>query len=173
MKDTGEHHTYEQGGSKDKDFGRGNDELISPIFEERLSKWLEKGAHKYAARNWEKGIPMSRIFRALKRHTRQYMEGWRDEDHLAAIACNIMFLIHYEEMINRGLMDQKIDDLPSYVKTCDNCFEQYATLVCSQCLMRTILEKTDVIFYECAAEGCHTLIEEENDTCKQHARTGI
>lgn len=133
LKDTKDHLTYKQGGSKDKDFGRGHDELISPIFIERLSKHLEKGALKYSSRNWEKGIPMGRIMRALMRHARQYMEGWRDEDHLAAIACNIMFLVHYEEMIERGLMDDSIDDLPCYVNLCPACKEQYVTRVCPKC----------------------------------------
>lgn len=116
MKDEGgERLTYKEGaGQKESDYGRGHDELISPIFEERLAIWLEKGARKYESRNWEKGIPFGRIFRALKRHTRQYIEGQRDEDHLAAIACNIMFLMHYETMIERGLMDPRIMDLPNY-----------------------------------------------------------
>jgi len=50
----------------------------------------------------------------------QYQMGLEDEDHLAAIACNIMFLLHNDEKIKRGLLDKKqttiISDLPFYLK---------------------------------------------------------
>ena len=110
----------EGAGKKEADLGRGHYELVSPLFMRRLAVWLEKGAEKYDSRNWEKGIPMGRIVRALLRHTYQYLEGMRDEDHLAAISCNIMFLIHFEEGIERGLYTdedaEKMQDLPDYIE---------------------------------------------------------
>lgn len=110
----------EGAGKKEADKGRGHYELVSPLFMRRLAVWLEKGAEKYEARNWEKGIPMGRIMRALLRHTYQYLEGMRDEDHLAAISCNIMFLIHFEVGIERGLYSEEdakaMQDLPDYTK---------------------------------------------------------
>ena len=126
MKDEGgERLVHKEGaGQKEADEGHGHYELISPLFIRRLAVWLEKGAKKYKARNWEKGIPKSRIVRALLRHTFQYLEGMKDEDHLAAIACNIMFLIHFEEAIERGILGNEIEDLPNYLnKECirDHC----------------------------------------------------
>ena len=88
--------------------------LISPFFLRRLGRWLTIGAQKYAKRNWESGMPLSRCVDSLFRHLTAYMAGERDEDHLAAMACNVMFLIHYEEMIERGALATELDDLPEY-----------------------------------------------------------
>ena len=46
--------------------------------------------------------------------TNKIENGDTDEDHAAAIACNIMFFIHTKEMIDRGLLPKELDDLPSY-----------------------------------------------------------
>jgi hypothetical protein len=78
--------------------------------------WLTKGAKKYASRNWEQGIPFQRTFASLKRHVTAWHKGDRSEDHLAAIACNAMFLIHYEEMIQRDVLPKELDDMPKYEK---------------------------------------------------------
>jgi hypothetical protein len=44
----------------------------------------------------------------------KYQQGKRDEDHLAAIMFNAMALIHYEEMIERGLLPAELNDMPEY-----------------------------------------------------------
>jgi hypothetical protein len=90
-------------------------ELISPFFEERLGNWLARGARKYESRNWEKGIPIGRCLASLKRHVKDYQKGMEDEDHLAAIACNIMFIIHYEEMMMLGKLPKELLDIPRYL----------------------------------------------------------
>ena len=72
------------------------------------------GAAKYAERNWENGMPFSRCVASLKRHLMKYQQGKRDEDHLAAIMFNAMALIHYEEMIERGLLPAELNDMPDY-----------------------------------------------------------
>ena len=41
-------------------------------------------------------------------------QGKRDEDHLAAIMFNAMALIHYEEMIERGILPAELSDMPAY-----------------------------------------------------------
>ena len=69
---------------------------------------------KYAERNWEKGMPFSRCVASLKRHLMKFLQGKRDEDHLAAIMFNTMALIHYEEMIERGVLPRNLNDLPNY-----------------------------------------------------------
>jgi hypothetical protein len=45
----------------------------------------------------------------------RYQQGETDnEDHLAAILCNAMFIVHIDEMIKRGVLPQSLDDLPKY-----------------------------------------------------------
>jgi hypothetical protein len=87
---------------------------VSPIFHRRLAHWITLGARRYAARNWEKGINMERTARSLCRHIDQYEIGEPTEDHLAASACNVMFLSHTEEMIRIGKLPVGLDDLPRY-----------------------------------------------------------
>jgi len=66
------------------------------------------------ARNWEKGIPTSRLLDSGLRHAFQYLEGCQDEDHLAQAAWNFLALLHTEEMIERGVLPKELNDLPSY-----------------------------------------------------------
>ena len=114
VKDSGKRDEFDTGAVRDIGKMKGAYELISPIFLRRLAIHLEKGAAKYEARNWEKGMPLGRTFQSLIRHTYQYIGGCRDEDHLGAIACNIMFLIHYEEMIAADKLPKELNDLPDF-----------------------------------------------------------
>lgn len=111
--DTGHHRQYDTGARRDSNIGKGRFDLINSHFLLRLAIHLEKGAGKYAERNWEKGIPLKRTFDSLIRHSYQWLEGNTDEDHLAAIACNIMFLIATEKNIKEGKLPHALlDDLP-------------------------------------------------------------
>jgi len=112
MEDNGTRKDYGGTGALKEDSKDWRPELISPIAERRLATHLASGAAKYAERNWEKGIPISRLIGSLKRHINQYQCGDTDEDHLAAIMCNAMFLIHTDEMISRGLLPSELSDLP-------------------------------------------------------------
>ncbi len=114
MKDSGERQVFATGAVRDAAGGKAMLSLISPLFEERLGQWLTLGAKKYSADNWAQGIPMRRTFDSLMRHVNQYRLGDRSEDHLGAIACNAMFLIHFEEMIAAGLLPAELDDLPRF-----------------------------------------------------------
>jgi len=50
-----------------------------------------------------------------------YMQGDRlSEDHLAAIVVNASFLMHYDIMIQRGVLPQSLDDLPKYQAATNN-----------------------------------------------------
>ncbi len=115
LKDSGTRQEFATGAVRDTATGKPRLELISPIFNNRLAAWLVAGAAKYADRNWEQGIPMDRTMASLLRHINAYREGLRDEDHLAAAACNVMFLIHTEEMVARGLLPKELADIPSYL----------------------------------------------------------
>jgi hypothetical protein len=80
----------------------------------RLAQVYERGAKKYADRNWEKGMPIGRCLDSAIRHAFEYLEGMRDEDHLAQAAWNLFSAMHYEEMIDRGLMPVELEDTQDY-----------------------------------------------------------
>ena len=76
-------------------------ELLPSEALEEIAKVLTKGAEKYQARNWEKGIKYGRVYGALLRHLNSF---WKGEDydkewnihHLAHAGCCLMFLLTYE-----------------------------------------------------------------------------
>ena len=116
MTDSGKRQSFGKGMAiRDTADDKPRPDLISPFAEERQGHWLRMGAAKYAERNWEKGMPFSRCVASLKRHLMKYQQGKRDEDHLAAIMFNAMALIHYEEMIERGVLPrtQRHAELPA------------------------------------------------------------
>lgn len=114
MHDSGDRQEFSTGAVRDAAIGKPRLALVSPYAEERLGQWLRLGAEKYADRNWERGIPFVRCVDSLSRHVIAFKKGLTDEDHLAAIMCNAMFLIHYEEMILRGILPASLDDMPHY-----------------------------------------------------------
>jgi hypothetical protein len=114
MHDSGKRQQFKTGAVRDTAEGKPRIDLISPFALDRLGKWLELGARKYSERNWEKGMPLSRMLASLCRHLNKYQQGDQSEDHLAAIMCNAMFLAHGEEMIDRGLWPVELEDLPDY-----------------------------------------------------------
>lgn len=67
---------------------------------EEVVKVLRFGAAKYAPRNWEAGLPWSRIFSSAMRHLVQWFKG-DDVDResglhpLAHAACCVLFLLAY------------------------------------------------------------------------------
>jgi len=111
VKDSGERQEFESGMVRDTQEDKPRPDLISPFFEDRLGMHLARGAKKYAERNWEKGAKFSRFVASLKRHYTAYLRGDKDEDHLSAMAFNIMCIVHFEEL---GRSD--LDDLPRYEK---------------------------------------------------------
>jgi len=64
----------------------------------------------------EKGQPLSRYFDSAIRHMYGFLAGLNDEDHLAAARWNIACIIHTEEMIERGILPEELNDLPNYIK---------------------------------------------------------
>jgi len=115
MKDSGERDYYHGGAQRDKAAGKGAYELITPIGILRIAKVYEDGAKGKGARNWEDGIPLGRFMQSSLRHIFQYIEGYRDEDHLAQAAWNLLGAIHTEEMVRRGVLPASLDNLPNYL----------------------------------------------------------
>lgn len=114
MNTSGSEQTFETGAVRDTDETKPRPDLISPFALERLGEWLRLGAKRYTPRNWEKGIPISRCTASLCRHLLKFQQGMQDEDHLAAIMCNAMFIMHYQEMMDRGRLPVELNDLPDY-----------------------------------------------------------
>jgi hypothetical protein len=115
MNDGGERISYGEGKAiREPSTGKGRHELITPFGINRLAKWYELGAKKYADRNWEKGMPFSRYTGSMFRHLLAWMIGKTDEDHLAAIAWNAFAIMHHQEL---GQLE--LDDMPYYLSEKD------------------------------------------------------
>ncbi len=121
IKDSGARQEFKSGAVRDVSYDKPRPDLISPFFMERLGRHLGQGAKKYSAWNWAKGIPNSRCYESLMRHLTQFAKGDTDEDHLAAAACNLMFMIHNEETAEQGCyLTQKeglLADMPIFNHT--------------------------------------------------------
>jgi len=111
----------ETGCIRQKTDGRGSYELLSPFVLERdakLYEWGSRSEHR-GNRNWETGCPFGRCIQSAMRHLVKYMMRESDEDHddnLAAVRFWCAAIMHYEEMIKRGLLPKSLDDRPVYGK---------------------------------------------------------
>lgn len=116
VKDSGKRTSFNSGAVRDLRIGKGRFDLISPIFLKQLAIVCEEGGRKYTDRNWEKGMPLMQFIDSAERHINDYKEGKRDENHLVQSAWNLMCFCHTQEMIGRGLLPEKLDDRPNYLK---------------------------------------------------------
>ena len=82
----------------------------------RVARIYEKGAQKYAARNWEKGINLARFLDSSTRHWMQVLDGSGDEDHAAQALWNIVGWIQTRVWIDDGILPKSFDDMPVYKK---------------------------------------------------------
>lgn len=105
---------FETGARRDDQGEKPRFDLITPFGLERLAQVYTDGAKHYGDRNWEKGIPISRMFASLERHIQAFKRGDREEDHLAQAVWNAMGIMHFEEMIFRGMLPDSFNDLPKY-----------------------------------------------------------
>lgn len=97
VKDSGKREEYDSGARRDTRAGKGRYDLVPPVALKRVAKHYENGAVKYGDNNWRLGIPSSRFMDSLLRHANRYLDGERDEDHLAAVIFNAMAIIYNEE----------------------------------------------------------------------------
>jgi hypothetical protein len=112
FKDSGQRANFETGAQRDIQEGKGRMDLlpVRALFE--VAKVFESGAKKYAARNWEKGIPLSRYLDSGIRHAFKYLRGDRDEPHDAMACWNFLCLIETRMRIEEGLLPADLNDLP-------------------------------------------------------------
>ena len=83
------------------DAGKLRLDLIPPEWLEALGGVLTVGAAKYAPRNWELGMPWSKVWGPLLRHCLAWLKGERNDPetgqhHLAHVAWNALALMVYE-----------------------------------------------------------------------------
>lgn len=119
VKDSGAREVFSTGAVRDTANGKTRIDLISPFFLEALGNQLRRGAEKYTAWNWARGIPSSRCFESAMRHLNAYAQGLDDEDHLAAAAFNIMAIIHNRETSGAFEFNENragINDMPIFKK---------------------------------------------------------
>lgn len=91
----------QDGGGLRYDEGKERVDLLPPDAMLELGKVYGAGAAKYDARNWERGMPWSKVLGPLLRHLFKWMAGQRidEEDgqrHIAKVAWNAIALLTYE-----------------------------------------------------------------------------
>jgi hypothetical protein len=112
LKDSGTRDVYDSGAVRDGQEGKGRMDLLPVRALIEVSKVFEAGAKKYAARNWEKGLPLSRYMDSGLRHAFRWLKGDRDEPHLAMAIWNLLCLLDTQMRIADGLVDPALNDIP-------------------------------------------------------------
>lgn len=77
--------------------GKGRCDLLPHSALLRVSRQMEGALADHEERNWERGIPMHSFLDSAMRHLFKYMDGWVDEDHLAAAATNVLMALWTED----------------------------------------------------------------------------
>ena len=119
IKDSGERQKFNTGAVRDVTKGKGRFDLLPPEAIKRLAVHFQNGALKYADRNWEKGMPLSKFLDSSMRHLFAYLSGSREEDHIIAAAWNALCFVQTEHWINQGKLPQELDDMnePDFIET--------------------------------------------------------
>ena len=112
IKDSGTRSNFTTGAVRDGQDGKGRMDLLPARALIEVAKIFEVGAKKYAARNWEKGIPLSRYMDSGLRHAMKWLRGDRDEPHLAMACWNFLCLQDTQLRITEGLLPMDLNDLP-------------------------------------------------------------
>jgi hypothetical protein len=113
LKDSGLRSEFDTGAVRDGQEGKGRMDLLPVRALIEVSKIMEAGAKKYAARNWEKGIPLSRFMDSGLRHAMKWLRGDRDEPHLAQACWNFLCLLDTQTRIEEGVLPAELNDLPN------------------------------------------------------------
>lgn len=116
LPDSGSRTQFTTGGMRDASLGKGLPSRIPPEALRRLAQRYEDGEAKYPDKegipNWMRGIPLSRYYDAIQRHSQSAAEGCTKEDHLAAVLWNAAGWIWTETAIALGELPASLDDLP-------------------------------------------------------------
>ena len=114
IQDSGASRVFATGSMRDADDSKPRPDLISPFALLEVGQHMRQGAEKYGVNNWMLGQPFSEVTASMYRHLLAWMTGDERENHLAAIIFGAQALMHYREMIGRGLLPEELDDPPKY-----------------------------------------------------------
>lgn len=110
IKDSGVRESFPSGSVRDSQDMKGRYDLLPFSALERIAIHTELGAKKYGDRNWEKGQPIKRYINSAIRHITKFAMGYRDEDHLAACAWNVMAAMWTIDQITEGLLPPQLGE---------------------------------------------------------------
>jgi len=85
--------------------GKPRYDLIPPEALEDLAILYQRGASKYAERNWERGMSWCKCFASMMRHAWAWMRGEENDPetgvhHMTAVAWNAFAIVTY---VRRGI----------------------------------------------------------------------
>jgi len=115
FKDSGDRQQFSTGAVRDASRAKGRFDLLPPFALALVACIFEDGSLKYAARNWEGGIPVGRFVDSAMRHLEKYQAGLRDEPHLSMAAWNVLCALWTACMVRLGLRDAALFDLPNHI----------------------------------------------------------
>jgi len=155
-KDSGERRTFDTGARRDTATGKGRYDLLPPKALHHLAQLLERGADKYGARNWEKGMPLSVYLNSATRHLFQLLARHDDEDHAAAVLFNVAAYIETLDKIEAGTLPEELDDLPPLLETEEKKSLKNAdeNLTPKEKPANISSDKTHTAFLQCYRCGC-------------------
>jgi hypothetical protein len=103
--------SFSTGALRNNAEGRGRFDLIPYEAMLCLARRLEFGiSNGYEPRNWEKGMPLSRILSSMRRHAMQVNYDY-SEDHLGAVLFNAAAFATIAERIRAGILPKELDDI--------------------------------------------------------------
>ena len=87
---------FESGAMRSRDADHARYDLIPREAMELIGRTLKKGAEKYEALNWKKGLPESDLLNHALQHIYKWIDGDRSEDHVGHALANLAFLAHFK-----------------------------------------------------------------------------
>ena len=111
LKETGAMQTFSTGSQRDIPGNKPRFGLLPFYVLERWAAHITKGAAKYGEDNWKRGQPLSRYQDSLLRHLYQWLNGDREEDHLAAMLFNVAGLMWTEAAVEAGTLPAELNDI--------------------------------------------------------------
>lgn len=85
-------------------------DLVDTYALKRIARHLGAGAKKYDDHNWRKGINLARFYSSAMRHLWQAFWGDTSEDHLAAVAFNVIGIMWTEREVKEGRLPEDLGD---------------------------------------------------------------
>jgi hypothetical protein len=112
LKDSGERKEFMTGAVRDRQKGKGMPALVPNWVVWLVSRVYEDGAYKYAARNWEKGMPLSQYLDSAERHLAKLKAGLRDEPHATQVIWNMIGYVYTSWLVKLGYRPATLNDMP-------------------------------------------------------------